>query len=183
MEKPSISTEDRRSQATSQYSRDGTPDPTDYSGNDSKRREDRIEELAKHVEAILKTAWDESSLEVQGCLEKALQGQGPDALSGAHWQWQYSAPLNEHSRLSRDLSDPPVAVGRIGTPYYRQIEEVWAMLPPRKDERRALLGGHRMMFAGCHIRLNKCTVGRYTTNSVHISVWFERSSQVNVAEG
>lgn len=183
MEKPSISTIDRRSDATSQYSQGDTTDPTENSGNDSVRREDRNEQLAELVKDILETAWKESSTEVQTCLEETLQEQGPDAVSGADWQWQYSAPLNEHSRLSRDLSDPPVAVGRIGTPYYRQIEEVWAMLPPRKDERRALLGGHRMMLAGCHIRLNKCTVGRYTTNSVHISVWFERSSQMNVAEG
>jgi hypothetical protein len=180
MEKPST-TEGHQSDATSRYSRDGTPDPTENSGKESEREgegrqgEDGTRKVAELVKAILDTAWKDSDSEVQMCLQETLQGQGPDAVSGADWQWQYSAPLNEHSRLSRDLSDPPVTVGGIGTPAYTQIEEVFeneAMLSPGRDERKALLGGYQMMFAGCPIRLNKCIVGLYRT-SVHISIWFD----------
>jgi hypothetical protein len=161
MEKPSISTEHHRSDVTSQYTKNGTPDPTSYSGNDSERDSEGrqgkggTKKVAELVKAILETAWKDSSPEVQSCLKETLQEQGPDAVSGADWQWQYSAPSNGHSRLSRDLSDPPVAVERIGTSHYAQIGEVFtseAMLPPGRDERKALLGDYQMMFAGCLIR-------------------------------
>jgi hypothetical protein len=185
MEKPST-TEVHQPDATSQYWKDGTPDPTSYSGNDSERNsegrqgEDGTKKVAELVKAILETAWKDSSPEAKRCLEKTLQEQGPDAVSGADWQWQYSAPSNEHSRLSRDLTGGDrVTVERIGTPHYTQIEEVFkseAMLPPGRDVRKALLGGYQMMFAGCLIRLNECSVEQYPT-SVHISIWFEYAPQ------
>jgi hypothetical protein len=134
MEKPST-TEGHQSDATSRYSRDGTPDPTENSGKESEREgegrqgEDGTRKVAELVKAILDTAWKDSDSEVQMCLQETLQGQGPDAVSGADWQWQYSAPLNEHSRLSRDLSDPPVTVGGIGTPVIHRSKRSSRMRP------------------------------------------------------
>lgn len=179
MEKPST-TEGHQSDATSRYSRDGTPDPTENLGNDSERREDRTEQLAELVKDILETAWEDSSTEVQRCLEKTLQAQEQYAGSGTAWRWSYSTTYDDYSRLSRDLTGGDrVTVEGIGPPRYTQIEELFesgAMLFLGGTKRDALLGGYQMILAGCLIRLNECSVEQYPT-SVHISIWFEYDPQ------
>jgi len=165
---PSFSTKGNNSDATSRYSQDNTPDPTGSSGNDSdskgegKQGEDGTEELAKHVKAILETAWEDFSPAFKKASEvfKARQPTEDSAESRVSLRWRFDS-AKEDSELRSVLSGLSFPLAIMGRVEVEQIKDLVGLIPPMVGNRcEADLGQYRMTFTEVEMGLEKCTVNQ-----------------------